>query len=123
MRAERNEFNAAHLDSSNGYRFSSILGYGGKLELTIPRSRHHNFYPMVLALVKDQNEESKNLAYELYSSGLSTLQIGSLFDKIYGHHYSKSSISNMLEAKADMHSWLNRDLEKRYPTIYIVATY
>jgi transposase-like protein len=124
MRAERNEFNAAHSDSSNGYRFSSVLGHGGKLELAIPRSRHHNFYPMILALIKDQNEESKNLAYELYSSGLTTLQIGSLFDKIYGHHYSKSSISNMmLEAKADMNAWLTRDLEKRYPIIYIDATY
>lgn len=124
MRAERNEFNAEHSDSSNGYRFSSVLGHGGKLELAIPRSRHHNFYPMILALIKDQNEESKNLAYELYSSGLTTLQIGSLFDKIYGHHYSKSAISNMmLEAKADMNAWLNRDLEKRYPIIYIDATY
>jgi putative transposase len=124
MRAERNEFNAEHSDSSNGYRFSSVLGHGGKLELAIPRSRHHNFYPMILALIKDQNEESKNLAYELYSSGLTTLQIGSLFDKIYGHHYSKSSISNMmLEAKADMNAWLTRDLEKRYPIIYIDATY
>jgi len=36
MRAERNEFNAEHSDSSNGYRFSSVLVHGGKLELAIP---------------------------------------------------------------------------------------
>jgi putative transposase len=92
MRSERNEFNVQTGDTSNGYRFSSILGHGGKLELTIPRSRHHNFYPMILALIKDQNEESKTLAYELYSLGLTTDQIGNLFDKIYGQHYSKGSI-------------------------------
>jgi transposase-like protein len=124
MRAERTEFNNLNNDSSNGYRLSSVLGHGGKLELVVPRSRYHNFYPLILALIKDQNEESKNLAYELYSSGLTTQQIGTLFDKIYGHHYSKSAISNMmLTAKTDMQAWLNRDLEKRYPIIYIDATY
>ena len=124
MRCERNEFNNKIGDVSNGYRLSSILGHGGKLELAIPRSRHHNFYPLILALVKDQNEESKSLAYELYRSGLTTEQIGGLFDKIYGHHYSKSAISNMMTtARSDINSWLQRPLEKRYPIIYIDATY
>lgn len=124
MRSERNEFNKDQSDVSNGYRLSSILGHGGKLELTIPRSRHHNFYPLILALVKEQNEECKTMAYELYSSGLTTEQIGKLFDKIYGHQYSKSSISNMMSnARLDVQSWLQRKLEKRYPIIYIDATY
>jgi transposase-like protein len=124
MRAERNEFNRTNSDVSNGYRFRSVLGHGGKLELAIPRSRHHNFYPLILALIKDQNEECKTLAYELYCSGLTTEQVGNLFDKIYGQHYSKASISNMmLEAKADINAWLNRGLEKRYPIVYIDATY
>jgi transposase-like protein len=124
MRSERNEFNEEYSDVSNGYRRGSILGHGGKLELIIPRSRHHNFYPLILALVKEQNEEVKTLAYELYSSGLTTEQIGNLFDKLYGHQYSKSSISNMMSnARIDIQSWLHRKLEKRYPIIYIDATY
>lgn len=124
MRSERQEFNKEQSDVSNGYRLGSILGHGGKLELTIPRSRHHNFYPLILALVKEQNEECKTLAYELYSSGLTTEQIGNLFDKIYGHQYSKASISNMMSnARTDVQSWLKRKLEKRYPIIYIDATY
>jgi transposase-like protein len=124
MRSERDEFNNLNSDVANGYRYSSVLGHGGKLELVVPRSRHHNFYPLILALIKDQNEEVKTLAYELYSSGLTTEQIGGLFDKIYGHHYSKSSISNMMStARSDIKSWLERDLEKRYPIIYIDATY
>jgi len=124
MRSERNEFNEENSDVSNGYRRGSILGHGGKLELIIPRSRHHNFYPLILALVKEQNEEVKTLAYELYSSGLTTEQIGNLFDKLYGHQYTKSSISNMMSnARIDIQSWLHRKLEKRYPIIYIDATY
>jgi transposase-like protein len=60
----------------------------------------------------------------LYSSGLTTEQIGNLFDKIYGKHYSKGSISNMMNgARQDIDLWLNRPLDKRYPIVYIDATY
>lgn len=124
MRSEREEFKDINSDSSNGYRRSSVLGHGGKLELMIPRTRNNNFYPLILALVKDQNQESKQLAYELYSAGLTTEQIGGMMDKVYGHHYSKSAISNMMvSARTDIQSWLSRDLEERYPIIYIDATY
>jgi putative transposase len=124
MRAERSEFNQIQGDSSNGYRFRSVLGHGGKLELMVPRSRHHNFYPMILALIKDQESESRNLAYELYSSGLTGEQIGGIFEQVYGQHYSKASISNMMQtAREDVFTWLERDLDKYYPIIYIDATY
>lgn len=124
MRSERSEFNRIKGDSSNGYRFSSVLGHGGKLELVVPRSRHHNFYPLILALIKDQEEESRNLAYELYSSGLTGDQIGSFFERAYGHHYSKASISTMMQtAREDVFQWLERPLERRYPILYLDATY
>jgi len=124
MKSERDEFNKLHNDVSNGYRFRSVLGHGGKLELVIPRSRHNNFYPLILALIKDQEQESKTLAYELYSSGLTTEQIGTMFEKVYGHHYSKSSISNMMQtAREDVQAWLHRPLSNTYPIIYIDATY
>lgn len=124
MRSERTEFNQLKGDSSNGYRLSSVLSHGGKLELVVPRSRHHNFYPLILALIKDQEEESRNLAYELYSSGLTGEQIGSFFERAYGHHYSKASISNMMQtAREDVFQWLERPLEKRYPILYLDATY
>jgi putative transposase len=124
MRAERDEFNKQESDSSNGYRFSSVFAHGGQLQLVVPRSRSSNFYPMILAVIKDQDNESKKLAYELYQAGLTTLQVGDLFEKIYGKHYSKSAISSMMNyARTDVAAWLDRKLEKRYPIIYIDATY
>jgi transposase-like protein len=124
MRAERQQFNEKTGDSSNGYRFRSVLAHGGKLELMVPRSRHHNFYPLLLALIKDQESESRNLAHELYRSGLTGEQIGDIFEKVYGQHYSKAAISNMMQtAREDVFQWLERGLDKYYPIIYIDATY
>jgi transposase-like protein len=77
-----------------------------------------------LALIKDQEEESRNLAYELYSSGLTGDQIGSFFERAFGHHYSKASISTMMQtAREDVFQWLERPLENRYPILYLDATY
>lgn len=124
MRAERNEFKTNNNDVSNGSRFRSVLVHGGKLELAIPRCRHNNFYPLILAFVKDQQEEYKELAYELYTAGLTTEQVGSMFERIYGHHYCKSSISAMMEtARTDIASWLERPIDAFYPILYIDATY
>jgi hypothetical protein len=63
MRSVRSEFNLIKGDSSNVYRFSCVLGHGGKPELVVPGSPHHNFYPLILALIKDLEEDSRNLAY------------------------------------------------------------
>ena len=59
MRAEREQFNDQHNDSSNGYRLRSVFAHKSKLELVIPRTRHHNYYPLILSLIKDQDNESK----------------------------------------------------------------
>lgn len=125
MKAERSLFNAEHSDYGNGYRFSQVCVHNAKMELVIPRSRHHNFYPFILALIKDQNKESENLAFELYKSGLTTEQVGKLFEKIYGHRYSKSAISQMMKiARTDVFGWLERkNLDSVYPVIYIDATF
>lgn len=125
MQAERQQFNELRSDYSNGYRFSKVCVHNGKMELMIPRSRHENFYPLILALIKDQNKESEDMAFELYRSGLTTEQVGALFEKLYGHHYSKSAISQMMHcARKDVFGWLERKgLDETYPVLYIDATF
>jgi transposase-like protein len=62
------------------------LSNGVSLELAVPRTRNQNFYPLILALIKDQNEELAQISTELYSSGLTTEQIGGILEKIYVRH-------------------------------------
>lgn len=124
MRAERQEHNDNQGDMSNGYRPVKTFGRGKILELKVPRSRAGHFYPVILGLLRDQEEESRRLAFSLYGAGLTTQQVGELFDDIYGRQYSTSQISRMFNfAREEVTQWLERPLEPYYPIIYIDATF
>lgn len=125
MKAERQE----HLlerdsDKGNGYRQVKAYGRGKMLELRVPRTREGNFYPLLMSVLRDQEEESRKVAFELYGAGLTTAQVGDLFEKLYGRHYSKASVSRMFDyAREEVMGWLLRPLEAYYPIVYIDALF
>lgn len=99
MVAERSEFlHNNPLNEGNGYRPGHTYGQGRKLEFRIPRDRYGHFHPRILAILRNQEEECDRLAGILYTKGLTHGQVGDVFDQIYGQHYSKSSISRMVES-------------------------
>lgn len=66
MKAERLIHNEENKDMSNGFRPRRIIGSGHLLEINVPCSRSGQFYPLLLATLKDQ-EEAQKLVYELYT--------------------------------------------------------
>jgi len=124
MRAERQIHNTTYSDVSNGYRWRRAFGSQKQLQLEVPRSRNTNFYPFLLAVIKDQEQELKELAFSLYGSGLTTEQVGDLFKEIYGKKYSTTQVSRLFDyAREEVKDWLLRPLESYYPVIYIDATF
>ena len=121
MVAERGEFLADNPgNKGNGYRPGSTYGQGRKLEFRIPRDRYGNFHPRILAILRDQEEECDRLAGVLYTKGLTQEQVGDVFDQIYGRHYSKASISRMVECvRTQVNEWLERGLEEYYPVVFV----
>ena len=60
------------------------------------------------------------MAGSLYTKGLTQAQVGEVFDEIYGEHYSKSSISRMIEyVREEVNDWLHRDLDAYYPIVFV----
>ncbi len=121
MYCERDEFLMREKDNKgNGYRLGRVFGHGTELSLRIPRDRKSDFYPVILALFREQESYLKEVAFSLYSKGLTTRDISDVLDTIYGTHYSKSSISNMSQSfYAQMEDWRNRELESHYLAFYI----
>ena len=109
-------------NKGNGYRQATRSGIGAKLQLSIPRDRLGVFKPVILGLLDQQDDQIKELCFELYGKGMTTRQIEGIIGRIYGTHYSKSSISRITtDFSALVESWLSRPLENYYPVVYIDA--
>lgn len=125
MKLERDTFltqQASPANKANGYRPGRASGYGKELSLRIPRDRLGNFKPVLWAMLRDQQEQVRQLCFELYGKGLTTRQVGEITEKIYGNHYSSSAVSNFnQELAGQLQQWRQRPLQARYPVIYIDA--
>jgi transposase-like protein len=94
------------------------------MELRVPRTRYGTFYPVLLNVLKDQQAEIERLSFSLYTACLTTVQIGDIFDDIYGKHYSKQRVSQMMDyVRDEIQGWLERSLESCYPLLYIDCTF
>ena len=121
MVAEHSEFlQNSPGNKGNSYRPGSTYGQGRKLEFRIPRDRYGNFHPQILAILRDQEEEYDRQAGVLYTKGLTQKQVSDVFAQLYGQHYSKSSISRMVECvRTQVNDWLERGLESYYPVLFV----
>lgn len=123
MVSERREYlreNSASGNKCNGFRPGHSYGHGRTLTFRIPRDRYGNFHPRILAILRHQEDECERLAGTLYTKGLTQEQVGEVFQDIYGEHYSKASISRMLDyLREDVSQWLTRSLETYYPIVFI----
>ncbi len=125
MKLERTEFLRQTISSKNkgnGYRIGKAIGLGAEIKLQIPRDRLGQFYPILLTLIRNQEEELHQLAFTLYSKGLSVRDVSDVFDKLYGSKYSKSSVSRINQSFVkEMELWRNRQLDASYPLIMVDA--
>lgn len=124
MKAEREMYNESNKDVSNGFRRVNALGHNKELKLQVPRSRKGNFYPVLLGVLRNQEEEYRKVAFSLYGAGLTTAQVGDIFEDIYGKSYSTSHVSRLFNyAREEVKEWLDRALLPYYPIVYIDATF
>lgn len=125
MHSERTAYlqtNENAKNKANGYRPIKVCGYGRQLALAIPRDRLGTFKPLLMLTLKEEEQEVKNLCFELYREGLTTRKISGLLEKLYGKQYSKSTVSVMSQTfTKSMEAWRNRGLDKQYSVIYLDA--
>ena len=109
-------------NKGNGYRPVKVNGYGRQLALAIPRDRLGTFKPLLMLSLKEEEQEVKNLCFELYREGLTTRKISELLERLYGKNYSKTTVSLMSQSfKQAMEAWRNRILDEQYLVVYLDA--
>ncbi|HFU5889446.1 IS256 family transposase [Enterococcus faecium] len=119
---DRTGFNSGN--SRNGSYFRSIKTEYGELTLEIPRDRNGEFKQQTLPAYKRTNDTLETTIIHLFEKGVTMSEIADLIEKMYGHHYTPQTMSNITKSfTEEVTAFKGRELHDRYAAIYMDATY
>src|SRR5699024_10705753 len=102
-------------NSRNGFYDRTFKTEYGELQLAIPRDRNGECQQDSLAPYQRSNDTLEQFVIHLYEKGITTDEIADLMERMYGHHYSRQTVSNFTQLVAeDVQAFHERKLEKRY---------
>jgi len=109
-------------NNRNGKTYKSIKTDEGQIELTIPRDRNSTFDPIIVKKYEKTLGPIEEKIISMYSKGMTTRDIQSHVEEIYGLEVSPTTISNITESIV-IHAkeWQNRPLAEIYPIIFLDA--
>ena len=82
-------------DSRNGYYKRTFQTKYGELKLSIPRDRAGMFKQQTLPSHARSDDSLEQMVILMYSKGVTTREIAEIIEKMYGHYYSRQTISNI----------------------------
>lgn len=110
-------------NSRNGHSRKNLKSSYGTIELAIPRDRKGEFDPQLIK--KNQTTLSQDIEEKIlsmYAKGMTTRDIDSHIQEIYGLEISESTISRITDKILPIvKDWQQRPLEPLYAVIYIDA--
>lgn len=109
-------------NSRNGSSKKTITGEQGEIQLKIPRDRESSFEPLIVPKGQTRFNEFDDKIISLYARGLTTRDIQSHLEEIYGVEVSPALISTVTDAvEEEVKVWQNRVLDAVYPIVYMDA--
>lgn len=109
-------------NSRNGKTTKQVHTLQGPVELTVPRDRNSSFEPVIVPKRARRLGKVEDMILSLYARGMTTRDIGSHLEEIYGAKVSAATISRVTDVITDeITQWQNRPLEAVYPIVYIDA--
>ena len=110
-------------NSRNGYYSRSLQTKYGEININVPRDRNGEFKQQTVPTYDRRTDSLETTILQLYSRGVTTSEIADLIEKMYGHAYSKQTISNITKAvEVNVEAFHNRTFDKRYVALYCDAT-
>lgn len=124
MCQERELHNEAEKDVSNGFRPRKMYMMGDTLVLSVPRTRRHEFSPVLLAVLRNKQEAMLKITEKMVSQGSTMEDISAVLEIVFGKRYSTSNISRIATgSKKAIDAWLSRPLPRKAELLMIDATY
>ena len=111
-------------NSRNGTYDRSFDTKYGTLNLKIPRDRNGEFEQHLLPEYERRSDSLETTIIQLYRKGITTREIADLIEKMYGHHYSPATVSNIAKVvEGQAEKFHKRQVSAQYAVIYCDATY
>lgn len=109
-------------NSRNGSYDKTVIGEHGEMAVKIPRDRKGIFEPQILPKGVSRFSGFDDKIISLYARGLTTRDIQSHLQEMYGVEVSPTLISTVTDAvEEEVKAWQNRPLEAVYPIVYLDA--
>lgn len=109
-------------NARNGSSAKTLKGDFGTMPIEIPRDRNGSFEPLIIGKGQTRFAEFDDKIISLYSRGMTTREIQSHLEEIYGVEVSPTLISTVTEAVSEeVKIWQNRQLDALYPIVYMDA--
>jgi putative transposase len=109
-------------NSRNGQSRKTVQGDFGAVEIGVPRDRNGTFEPKILPKHERRLAGFDDKILSLYARGLTTRDIQSHLEEMYGVEVSPTLISEVTDAVLEeVRAWQSRPLDSVYAIVYLDA--
>ena len=118
------ETKAQEKNYRNGYSKKNINTLYGEVSIDVPRDRNAEFNPQAIRKYETDCNDLDKKIIGLYARGMSTRDIQSELEDLYGIDVSPSMISKITDkVMGAAAEWQNRMLDSIYPIVYMDAVH
>lgn len=109
-------------NTRNGKTHKTLKNDNGQIEISVPRDRNGEFDPIIVKKYERTIGPIENKIISMYAKGMTTRDIQSHIQELYGLDVSATLISNITDKIVDLAvEWQNRPLEGIYPIVFFDA--
>ena len=111
-------------DSRNGYSPKTVVSSVGEIPLDIPRDRKGDFQPQTVKKNQTDISNIEDQVLSMYAKGMTTRDISTHLQSIYGVDASAEMISRMTDRILPIaKEWQNRPLARKYAIVFMDAVH
>ena len=109
-------------NSRNGKTKKSLKNDNGRIDINVPRDRNGEFDPVIVKKYEKTIGPIEDKIISMYAKGMTTRDIQSHIEELYGLEVSASLVSQITDKIVDLaKQWHNRPLENTYPIVFFDA--
>lgn len=108
----------------NGYSKKTVRSDLGEIDLSIPRDRNNDFEPELVPKHTRDISAIEDKVISMYAKGMSTRDISSHIEDLYGIPLSAESVSRMTDKIIPLiEEWQNRPLSEHFTFVFMDAVH